>query len=91
MIVPTVGRVLWFRPPEGFHAAQDPTARYAAHVAQVNGDGTVNLMIIDPWGQAYGRVNVTLAQDREPQPGEAEWMPYQKSVASGEIPPTLHA
>ena len=21
----------------------------------------------------------------------AEWMPYQKSVAKGEIPPTLHA
>jgi hypothetical protein len=82
MITPTVGRVVWYRPQRGYTGSEDPACRYAAHVAKVNPDGSVNLMVIDPWGQALGRVNVILAQDREPQPGEAEWMPFQKGQAA---------
>lgn len=78
MIVPTVGRVVWYRPDDG-----DEQERYAAHVAAVHSNGMVNLMVIDPTGIPFNRMRVRLVQDGEkPGPGECEWMPYQKGQAA---------
>jgi len=49
-IEPTVGRVVWFTPGPDFHPsifkAHKPP--FAAHVAHVNEDGAVNVMVIGP-------------------------------------------
>lgn len=77
MIAPTVGRVVWYRPDDG------TDQRFAAHVAKVHDDATVNLMVIDPAGIPFAKQFVTLVQDGAvPQPGECEWMPYQKGQAA---------
>lgn len=57
----------------------------------------VNVAGYDAVGVPFSRQCVHLQQDgMEPYPGDAqegfcEWIPYQKAVASGQIPPTLHA
>ena len=92
MITPTVGRVVLYRPnPDEEHGSL-PGLRLAAQIAFVHEGATqVNLGILDPNGVHFSRTGVILAQDREAQPGECEWMPYQRAVAAGEIPPTQHA
>lgn len=88
MIAPTVGRVVWYRPSDDElqHIPAPPQAGepLAAHVAQVNEDSTVNLMVIDGAGSTFGRTNVPLVQDGAPWPntGFCEWMPYQKGQAA---------
>lgn len=89
MIVPSVGRVVWYRPDDS--TVRRIEERFAAHVARVHEDGTVNLMVIDPSGIPFARQYVTLVQDGQvPSPGQCEWMPYQKAVASGQQAPNLH-
>ena len=94
---PTIGRVVWFRPCLS-HPAQDQPM--SAQVCYVHADGTVNLAIWDAHGKPANLQNVPLIQDGEAPPltekGAAkhdycEWMPYQKAVASGAIPATMHA
>lgn len=93
MIVPTPGRVVWYHPKEaepGYNATPVPLA---ATVAYAHSDTCVNLAIIDREGNPFQRTSVLLWQGegaRPPLP-YAEWMPYQKAVASGQQPPTLHA
>lgn len=95
MIKPTVGRVLLFHPPS--NAAESGFAEAsicAAIVAYVHSDICVNLAVFDANGRSHSRTSVTLVQEGEtPPPGGyyCEWMPYQKAVARGEIPPALHA
>lgn len=79
VIIPTVGRVIWYHP---HNRGRDENLRHAATVAFVNEDGTVNLSIVDCLGQTYVQRNVVLVQDQDkPAMGQAEWMPYQKSQA----------
>ncbi len=78
-IPPTVGRVVWFNPGMG----DRPDVRFAAHVARVNEDGTVNLMVINESGHPSSFMDVELVQDGAPcGPGQCEWMPYQKGQAA---------
>lgn len=87
MIVPTIGRVVWYW--EGGPHGPDNQAR-AALVAYVWTDRMVNLAVFDPNGIPYNRTSVRLLQEGEAiDPGEeyAEWMPYQIGQAKkNEVP-----
>ena len=78
MITPTNGRVVWYHRPDAASDAQ-PLAAIVAHVVS---DDCVNLAIFNEDGGSHAQTNVTLAQDRPAQPGECEWMPYQKGQAA---------
>lgn len=88
-IRPTVGRVVWFWPQGKWNGGQP----YAAVIAFVHSDRCVNIGYLDSNGVAENATSVALAQEGEPEPRGpfCEWMPYQKQVASGQIPPKLHA
>ena len=78
MIKPTVGRRVWYRPTaaERHYEHDQP---FDAGITHVWNDNCVNLMVVDEAGNKLpGKTSVTLAQDRPAQPGECEWMPYQK-------------
>lgn len=78
MIVPTVGRVVWYR-----EYARAP--EQAAIVTQVRNDRAVNLAVFEPDGSTSGVTYVRLLQDGDPVPEDGaycEWMPYQKAVAA---------
>lgn len=90
MIIPTVGRKVWYRPSEAelnargtmlvpqIHAI--PGEPLDATIVAVFGDRLVNLVVFDAFGNHYKRINVVLKQDDDAVPsGEAfaEWMPYQ--------------
>jgi hypothetical protein len=95
MIKPTVGRVVWFHPGAYSQMANfAPNSTCAAIIAFVLSDDRVNLGVLDARGVSHSRTNVPLIQDGEPAPERGyycEWMPYQKAVAAGTTPPTLHA
>lgn len=88
MIVPTVGRVVWF------HHGQESAYKeaLAAHVAAVNDDGTVNLMVISQRGEPFPMCGVPLIQDDDKAPATAyaEWVPFQKQSAA-KVGPTVSA
>jgi hypothetical protein len=81
MIKPTVGRVVWFYKSNGAGKFKGPLA---AHVAAVQSDQLVNLMVIGASGTNYPRVGVMLVQDGEPVPTAdyCTWMPYQVGQAA---------
>lgn len=80
MIEPTIGRVVLFRPKDPDY---DASKRYAALVANVNDDGTVNLMTANEYGVPNSEQNITLVQgDDSPECGQCEWMAYQKGQAA---------
>ena len=96
MIKPTVGRVVLFTPGKAADKRNDKSQPLAAIVAYVHGDRSVNLTVFEQSGAASmaGYLNVKLLQDDDEAPETgyyAQWMPYQKAVAAGEIPPVLHA
>lgn len=95
MIKPTVGRVVLFRPASNQQTAGfTPTRECAALICYVHSDTMVNLAVFDGNGVQHPCTSVTLIQDGEAEPENgyfAYWMPYQKKVAAGEIPPVLHA
>lgn len=92
-IKPTVGRVVWYWPMTSDQIVGGGDQPLAAIVAHVWTDSCINLAVFDANGVAHNRTSVLLVQEGEPKPGAgfAEWMPYQKQVASGAIAPTLHA
>jgi len=65
----------------------------AAIIGAVESDGKLTLSVLDAGGNWHPRRHVPLRQpdDEVPAADYAEWMPYQKSVAKGEIAPVLHA
>ncbi len=84
MIVPTVGRVVWYRP----NGPENETL--AAIIAGVNSDRNVNLAVFDMYGVSYAKIAVQLLQDNDETPCPhqdaneewltppyCEWMPYQ--------------
>ncbi len=101
MIKPTIGRVVLFTPSNnsvipGFSTYQhDPSKplQLAAIICYVHSDKMINVAAFDPNGVQHGFCSVTLIQDDDTPPEYgyyAQWMPYQKQVASGAIQPTLH-
>jgi hypothetical protein len=79
MIKPTVGRVVWYREPNG-------TEDLAAFIAGVVDDHHVHLTIFPPLFPPYTRSEVYLLQDNETL-GDAgaefcQWMPYQLGQAA---------
>jgi len=91
MIKPTVGRVvLYYRHGKTqFDANEQPEA---ATVAYVHSDTMVNLSVVDHNGVQFATTSVFLYQGEgdRPESSYAEWMPYQKAVAAGEVARTLH-
>lgn len=82
MIVPTVGRRVWYRSNGAdnlLYALGDQP--FDAGVVFVHHDRMVNLQVSDHLGNLNSRPQTKLLQDDDPIPeGEpyAEWMPYQK-------------
>ncbi len=96
MITPTVGRVVYFRPGEGARSRMIVRGNQPlrADIVYVHDDQYVALNVDDHQGKRHFMPKVFLLQDDvKPVAGlsYAEWMPYQKAVAKGEIAPTLHA
>jgi len=87
MIVPTIGRVVLVHRP-GSSPQREP-----AFITFVWNDRMINVGGFDFQGKPFSATSLPLVQDSEPYPDGmfAEWMPYQKQVASGAIAPTLHA
>jgi hypothetical protein len=93
VIVPTVGRIVWYSPPPSEHYPRIEKQPFAAIVVGVWSDKRVNLAFYDANGNQHAAKSVILLQDEDPIPesiGYCMWMPYQKSVAKGEILPVLH-
>lgn len=104
MISPSNGRIVWYTPARSFGDAEnmsdhriaqhDKLKPLAAMVVHVWGDRMVNLVVFDSNGDQHPRTSVTLLQDDDAKPEGGRfcsWMPYQKAVAAGQIPPVLHA
>jgi hypothetical protein len=91
MIVPTIGRVVLVR---NRHANPDKAQPEAALVAYVHNDRLINVGGVDHGGLPFAMHRLRLVQeegDHTDSDTYAEWMPYQKVVAKGEIAPVLHA
>lgn len=86
MIKPTIGRVVLV------HREKSDQPEPAL-ICYVWNDRMVNVGGFDRNGEPFSATSVQLLQDDDlaTSPCYAEWMPYQKQVASGEIPATLHA
>lgn len=95
VIVPTPGRVVWYRPSAADTVRRDGDAPLAAIVAGVQSHFcdeknpeqakyTVNIAGYDVFGQPFNRQNVLLVQDGEEKPDccYCEWMPYQIGQAA---------
>lgn len=95
MIKPTLGRIVHYHPSTNSNGSGfTPTELCAAIIVHVENDGLVNLTVFDKVGAPHGRTNVLLIQEDNEIPAGGhycEWMPYQKDVAAGKIPPVLHA
>lgn len=86
IIVPTIGRVVWYQPNDAdAKILGDAGQPLAAHVAYVHSAVMVNLFVICPNGGFASRTSVRLVQAGEsPLVGESfcEWMPYQHGQAA---------
>jgi len=84
MIVPTVGRVVWFYK---YVPGQGHKGPLAGHVAKVHSNICVNLMVIDELGVPHPETSVRLVQDDEQTGNELPaqnccvWIPYQIGLA----------
>ena len=89
MITPTIGRVVLVH--RGAFATDQPEPAFITYVWN---DRMVNLGGFDRNGHPFACTSVKLLQDDDPEPSEIEsfayWMPYQKAVAAGYIPPVQH-
>lgn len=81
-ITPTVGRILWYRPHDGWqpgipHRKGEPLA---ALVTAVESDNRVNVLVLDANGGQHPMPSVLLVQPGDEAPakgGYCEWMPFQ--------------
>jgi len=82
-IKPTIGRVVWYTPaPYETDITTLDDQPCVGHVTFVHTDTMVNLDVIDHVGKHHALPSIVLADCySKSQPGEAEWMPYQKSQA----------
>ena len=84
MIIPTVGRIVWYTGASGTEL--EGVQPLAAIVCYVNSDTNVNLVVFDKYGRYYSLTQVVLVQEGEEAPngiGYAQWMPYQIQQAKG--------
>jgi hypothetical protein len=90
MIKATVGRVVWVRRNESLDHAQPEVAIIVA----VNAPASINVRGWNKLGTPFTLLDLHLLQHEDanqtPPYPYAEWMPYQKSVAAGDIPPVKH-
>lgn len=99
IIIPTVGRVVWFYPyantGEAGFANAEGCAPYAAIIARVWSDTLVNLAVFDANGTAHSRTSVQLLQEVAPARADAggfcTWMPFQKGQAAKQDAQTKEA
>lgn len=85
MIVPTVGRIVWYRAKllDNSHPKESP--EQAAIVVRVHSDRMVNLVVFGHGGDIMPVTSVHLVQDGDDLPFDrsyAEWMPFQKGQAA---------
>lgn len=82
-IIPTIGRIVWYYPGEGFPGTLLGDQPCAADVVYVQNDDCVNLNVKDHNGACWAMGSVTLVQedDEIPFTGYAMWMPYQVGQA----------
>ncbi len=81
MIVPTIGRKVWFWE----HAPKDGEQPLDATIVYVWSARLVNLFVVDHDGRPSARTSVPLLQDADPKPAAgmyAEWMGYQLGQAA---------
>lgn len=95
IITPTVGRKVWYRPcandligPIPMCGSMAPGAQpLDATVIAVWGDRMVNVLVTDSIGKQFPVLSVTLLQDGDEPPKDAEgkvvgryveWMPFQR-------------
>lgn len=101
MIKPSNGRIVWYTPArksgefdsDASIVQHDKLVPLSAMVVHVWGDRMVNLVVFDSNGYAHQRTSVELLQDDDAKPESGRfcsWMPYQKAVAAGQIPPVQH-
>lgn len=87
MITPTIGRKVWYFPPEG-EGTKLGNQAFDATVIFVHSDSMVNLAIVDHVGRQMVREHVVLLQDGK-APGQlkshCEWMPYQVGQAKAHV------
>lgn len=84
MIVPTIGRVIWYYPPGVAHTAQP----LPALICHVHDNQTINVGGFSEDGLPFRDTNVLLLQDGYGNPsGDAWacWMPYQKEAAKKDL------
>jgi hypothetical protein len=88
MIVPTIGRKVWFW-PVGTKNIADSTQPLDATVVYVHGPHLVNLACHDQNGQPFPAAHIPLRQPGEEAPAGpyCEWMPYQVGAATS-VPTT---
>lgn len=87
-IKPTVGRVVWYYPPQagftGCHPGQG--VPLPAMIAKVWSDDCINIGGFDANGMPFNAASVMLFHDDgaslRPGYSYAEWMPYQKGQAA---------
>lgn len=98
MIVPTVGRKVWYRPSKhdliGLGAMVVQKDRpLDATVLAVWGDRLINVQVLDIMGKPFTKTSVTLIQEGDMTPkdvdgnevyGWVQWMPYQAVQAKKE-------
>lgn len=85
VINPTVGRILYYTPGVDDPWMSRQYAPFAAIIARVNSDNTVNLGVLDGSGHCNPRPNVTLIQGAliaEPEKAYCTWMDYQRGQAA---------
>lgn len=85
IIIPTVGRVVWYWPAYNPNLPPVPNQQpFAAIVACVWGDRKVNLHVINHDGAPFAAKEVQLLQgdDLVPRNAYCAWMPYQKGQAA---------
>ncbi|MFM9424350.1 hypothetical protein RCH10_000778 [Variovorax sp. GrIS 2.14] len=85
IIIPTVGRQVWFTPNKSDPLHDEDPAPFAATVARVFAERCVNLMVLNRQGKPVERTSVLLKQagmEYEPLSSFCEWMPYQIGQAA---------
>jgi hypothetical protein len=84
IIVPAVGRIVWYWPSPVSKRPIVNNQPFAAQITAVHNDRCVNLSICDANGQHFALTSVPLHQEGDIRQSWAfaEWMPYQKALAA---------
>jgi hypothetical protein len=84
MIVPTIGRVVWYFPSDDdlnrLGMIKHGDQPFDAHVIYVWSDTCVNLVVFDHAGYQFTKTSVAI--NVEGASPRAEWMPYQREQAA---------